>query len=53
MYSSEQREYILKHLRRPDNDLEIAKIAQLIAEKYGNFPSELVLDTASIMNLGN
>ena len=52
MFSNEQREYILKHLRRPDNDLEIAKIAQTLAKKYGKISDELVLDTASIMNLG-
>lgn len=52
MFSTEQREYIIRHLRRPDNDLKIAEIAKSIAKTHKEYPSELVLDTAFIMNLG-
>lgn len=56
MFTSLQKQFILEHLRRPENDKAISQIASLIAGEYqkvgGTIPSELVIQTALLMNLG-
>lgn len=54
MITNEQE--ILKKLRRPENDKAIAEIAVLISTEFqkvgGTLPSELVYQTALLMNMG-
>lgn len=52
MLSIEQKDYIMKHLRRPENDADIAKIAYEIAQKHGKVSPEMAFVTATLMNLG-
>ena len=52
MLSSEQKDYIMKHLRRPENDADIAKIAYEIAQKHGKVSPDMAFVTATLMNLG-
>lgn len=52
MLSSEQKDYIMKHLRRPENDADIAKIAYEIAQKHGKISPDMAFVTATLMNLG-
>lgn len=56
MFNKEQKQFINEHLRRPENDIAIAKIAYQMVSEFekvgGTISPELAQQTAILMNLG-
>lgn len=56
MFTDEQKQFIQTHLRRPENDKDISKIAYLISTEFqkvdGEIQPEIAMQTALLMNLG-